>query len=135
MAMGARRADCRSSRSFPPAHCEQVKAAHSSGKKLIDFADVIIDNQCPPGDCVVELEGLDWRTGPLPTVTGGNDFQYDPLRNCRALLARGIKPVCCPATNLSAIPAPRLNSMHSTKPIERVSSTCSNNRIRTCVTG
>src|SRR3954452_17980097 len=37
-------------------HCEQVAAAHSSGKKLIDVADVIIDNHCPPGDCVLELE-------------------------------------------------------------------------------
>jgi uncharacterized phosphosugar-binding protein len=40
------------------------------GKKLIDVADVILDNQCPPGDCVVEMEGLEWRTGPTSTVTG-----------------------------------------------------------------
>ena len=33
-------------------HCEQSVPAHSSGKKLIDVSDVIIDNQCPPGDCV-----------------------------------------------------------------------------------
>src|SRR5271170_5674003 len=52
------------------AHCEQSQPAHSSGKKLIDFADIVIDNGCPPGDCVVELDGLDWRTGPVSTVTG-----------------------------------------------------------------
>ena len=52
-------------------HCEQSVTAHSSGKKLIDVADVIIDNGCPPGDCVIELEGLEWRTGPTSTVTGG----------------------------------------------------------------
>ena len=51
-------------------HCEQSPAAHSSGKKLIDVVDLVIDNHCPPGDCVLELEGLDWRTGPASTVTG-----------------------------------------------------------------
>src|SRR6266545_5822978 len=30
------------------AHCEQAEAAHSSGKKLTDCADIVIDNQCPP---------------------------------------------------------------------------------------
>src|SRR6266404_3299533 len=28
-------------------HSERSTAAHSSGKKLIDFADIVIDNQCP----------------------------------------------------------------------------------------
>src|SRR6185437_15079376 len=37
-------------------HSERVAAAHSSGKKLIDFADIVIDNHCPPGDCVQEIE-------------------------------------------------------------------------------
>src|SRR5215469_2915055 len=40
------------------AHCDEAKAAHSSGKKLIDCADIVIDNLCPPGDCVIELQGL-----------------------------------------------------------------------------
>jgi uncharacterized phosphosugar-binding protein len=35
------------------AHCREAKAGHSSGKKLMDVADILIDNQCPPGDCIV----------------------------------------------------------------------------------
>src|SRR5215470_5952167 len=50
-------------------HSDHSQPAHSSGKKLIDVADIVIDNHCPPGDCVLELEGLDWRTGPASTVT------------------------------------------------------------------
>ena len=53
------------------AHCSQSKPSHPSGQKLIDVADIVLDNQCPPGDCVVELPGLSWRTGPTSTVTGG----------------------------------------------------------------
>jgi uncharacterized phosphosugar-binding protein len=78
-------------------HCEQVPAAHSSGQKLIDVADVIIDNHCPPGDCVVELDGLDWRTGPVSTVTGGMIINMIRCATAERLLARGIKPVLLPS--------------------------------------
>jgi len=34
-----------------------AKATHSSGKKLVDLADVTIDNCCPPQDSLVEVGG------------------------------------------------------------------------------
>src|SRR5262249_2367934 len=70
MAAGARKRGLPVIAIVSKSHCEQAKPAHSSGKKLIDHADLVIDNQCPPGDCVVELEGLEWRTGPVSTITG-----------------------------------------------------------------
>ena len=79
------------------AHCEQATAAHSSGKKLIDYADLIIDNQCPPGDCVIELEGLEWRTGPISTITGAMVINMIRCATAEALLARGCKPVMLPS--------------------------------------
>lgn len=78
-------------------HCEQSVPAHSSGTKLIDHADVVIDNQCPPGDCVVELEGLEWRTGPTSTVTGGMIINMIRSATAEKLLARGIQPVLLPS--------------------------------------
>lgn len=78
-------------------HCEQSVPAHSSGRKLVDIADVLIDNQCPPGDCVVELEGLDWRTGPASTVTGAMIINMIRCRTAELLLERGIKPVLLPS--------------------------------------
>src|SRR5271169_5661916 len=56
-AMGAQRRGLPVIAIVSKAHCEQAAPAHSSGKKLIDCADLIIDNQCPPGDCIIELEG------------------------------------------------------------------------------
>src|SRR5258708_25941646 len=53
-------------------HSDRVPAAHSSGKKLVDLADVVIDNHCPPGDCVQDIKGLQWPTAPpspLPPPT------------------------------------------------------------------
>src|SRR5260370_36967845 len=37
------------------AHCEQAKPAHSSGKKLLDVADVVLDNGAPLGDTLLTL--------------------------------------------------------------------------------
>jgi uncharacterized phosphosugar-binding protein len=78
-------------------HCEQSVPAHSSGKKLIDVADVVIDNGCPPGDCVVELDGLEWRTGPTSTVTGGMVINMLRCRVAELLLERGVKPEMLPS--------------------------------------
>jgi uncharacterized phosphosugar-binding protein len=78
-------------------HCAQSPAAHSSGKKLIDVADIIIDNQCPPGDCLVELEGLEWRTGPLSTVTGGMIINMLRCATAEKLLQLGHKPILLPS--------------------------------------
>jgi uncharacterized phosphosugar-binding protein len=78
-------------------HAEAAPSGHSSGKKLIDIADVVIDNQCPPGDCVVELEGLEWRTGPTSTVTGAMIVNMLRVEVAERLLARGIKPVLLPS--------------------------------------
>jgi uncharacterized phosphosugar-binding protein len=78
-------------------HCENAPSGHSSGTKLIDHADIVIDNQCPPGDCVVELEGLEWRTGPTSTVTGGMIINMLRCETAERLLRKGYKPVLLPS--------------------------------------
>src|SRR5438445_6684364 len=79
------------------AHCEEAKPAHSSGKKLTDCADIVIDNLCPPGDCVVELEGLEWRTGPVSTITGAMIINMIRCAAAESMLQRGVKPVMLPS--------------------------------------
>jgi uncharacterized phosphosugar-binding protein len=97
MAMGAR------SRKLPviaivsKAHSDEAKAAHSSGKKLVGCADLVIDNLCPPGDCVLELDGLEWRTGPVSTITGAMIINMIRCGVAEALLAKGIKPAILPS--------------------------------------
>ncbi|MBL8174595.1 MAG: SIS domain-containing protein [Bryobacterales bacterium] len=78
-------------------HCENSPAAHSSGMKLIDHAGIVIDNQCPPGDCLIELEGLEWRTGPSSTLTGAMIVNMLRCATAEKLLARGVKPVLLPS--------------------------------------
>ncbi len=97
MAMGARTRGLPAIAIVSRAHCEQSPPAHSSGKKLIDVADVVIDNQCPPGDCVLELEGMEWRTGPTSTVTGGMLVNMLRVEVAERLLQRGVKPEVLPS--------------------------------------
>jgi uncharacterized phosphosugar-binding protein len=97
MAMGARRRGLPVIAILSRRHCEQVAPAHSSGKKLIDVADIVIDNQCPPGDCVVELPGLEWRTGPASTVTGAMIINMIRAETAERLLARGFQPTLLPS--------------------------------------
>lgn len=49
-------------------HCNASAPKHSSGKKLIDVADVILDNCVPAGDALVNVPGLDDPVGPGSTI-------------------------------------------------------------------
>jgi len=97
MAQGAKRRNLPVIGIVSRGHCDQSPAAHSSGQKLTDVADVIIDNQCPPGDCVLELPGLEWRTGPASTVTGGLIINMIRCQTAENLLSKGITPVLLPS--------------------------------------
>jgi uncharacterized phosphosugar-binding protein len=79
------------------AHSEQAEAAHSSGKKLTDCADIVIDNQCPPGDCVLPLAGLQWLTGPASTITGAMIINMIRCATAEGLLRRGKVPTLLPS--------------------------------------
>jgi len=97
MAAGARRRGMPVIGIVSRRHCEQSQPAHSSGKKLIDVADVVIDNHCPPGDCVYEVAGLEWRTGPVSTVTGAMIVNMLRCEVAERLVARGVKPELLPS--------------------------------------
>jgi len=50
------------------AHCSASAARHSSGKRLIDIADVVLDNCTPPGDALVSIDGHADLVGPGSTI-------------------------------------------------------------------
>lgn len=97
MALGAKRRGLPVIGICSKAHCDQSTAAHSSGMKLTDAADVLIDNRCPPGDCIHELNGHEWKTGPVSTVTGGMIMNMLRCEVAERLMGRGVKPVILPS--------------------------------------
>lgn len=78
-------------------HCRQAKPAHSSGKKLLDVADVILDNGAPVGDSLLALEGCRHKTGPFSTLGGGLVMNMLRCEVARRLVERGVEPVFLPS--------------------------------------
>jgi len=106
MAMGAKVRNMKVIAMVSREHCEGTPANHSSGKKLIDVADVVLDNQCPPGDCAQTIEGLDWKTGPISTITGAMAMNMVRSATAEKLIARGIKPIVLPSHHFPGSPKP-----------------------------
>jgi uncharacterized phosphosugar-binding protein len=79
------------------AHCEQARPAHASGKKLLDVADVILDNGAPIGDSLLELEGSRHKTGPFSTLGGAMVMNLLRCEVAQRLVDRGIEPVFLPS--------------------------------------
>lgn len=50
------------------AHCRASHPRHSSGKRLIEIADVTLDNGAPAGDALVRVPGLEYPVGPGSTI-------------------------------------------------------------------
>jgi uncharacterized phosphosugar-binding protein len=78
-------------------HCRQAKPAHSSGKKLTEVADVVLDNGAPVGDSLLALDGCRHKTGPFSTLGGALAMNMLRVEVAERLVKRGIEPVFLPS--------------------------------------
>ncbi len=51
-------------------HCLESSSKSPCGKKLVDYADVVLDTGAPAGDAMISLEGLESPVAPGSTVGG-----------------------------------------------------------------
>jgi uncharacterized phosphosugar-binding protein len=92
MAMGAR------TRGLPVVAVTAVEASrqsrsgHSSGTRLLDHADVVLDLCTPPGDALVAIAGLDTPVGPGSTIAAVALANELKVRTAMALQASGTLP-------------------------------------------
>lgn len=68
MAMEAKKRDLPVIAVISKDHSSRQAPKHSSGKKLMDVADVTIDNGTPAGDAMVSIDGLADPVGPGSTI-------------------------------------------------------------------
>ena len=72
-------------------HTNRVQPKHSSGKRLSEVADIVIDNLAPFGDSTLELgEGI--GVGPVSSLTAAFIAQRITIGVTEAMRARGKKP-------------------------------------------
>jgi len=73
---------------------------HSSGKLLLDYADVVLDNCGRIGDVCVKVPGMDYEIGPTSTVAGAYLLNAVMVQAVFNLKAAGIDPPVFKSGNL-----------------------------------
>src|SRR6187549_2024072 len=73
-------------------HSEKSKSKRADGKKLGDFADIILDTGAPVGDAMVYVDGLDTPVSPGSTVGGAMIINCIKAETARLLTAAGQPP-------------------------------------------
>ncbi|WP_084959103.1 sugar isomerase domain-containing protein [Thermoactinospora rubra] len=72
-------------------HSTQMTSRHPSGLKLLDLADVVLDNGAPYGDAILELPG-GGRYGAVSTITSALLAQMTVTETIDRLIALGETP-------------------------------------------
>lgn len=73
-------------------HSEKSKSKRNDGKKLSDFADLVLDTGAPVGDAMVYVEGLDTPVAPGSTVGGAMIINSIKAEIARLLTSAGHPP-------------------------------------------
>lgn len=67
----------------------RVTSRHSSGKRLFEIADIVIDNGGPEGDAVVRIPGLPQKAGPCTTIANAAILNAMMVQVAANLIAMG----------------------------------------------
>jgi uncharacterized phosphosugar-binding protein len=74
------------------AHLQASKSKRNDGKKLTDFADLVIDTSAPAGDSMVYIDGLESPVAPGSTVGGVIIINAIKARVAEILTQKGHPP-------------------------------------------
>ncbi|WP_334333086.1 SIS domain-containing protein [Companilactobacillus sp. HBUAS59544] len=72
-------------------YSKSVSSRHSSGKRLFEIADVVIDNHGDIGDASCEIPGVDQKVGPTSTVIGASILNTIIVEVNKQLVSQGVK--------------------------------------------
>ena len=100
MALEARKRGIRTIAITALAYSGGVASRHSSGKKLAELCDVVLDNCAPYGDAAVTVPGCPQKIGPLSSLTGVAIVNALAVAVVQALAARGQTPPVFMSANL-----------------------------------
>ena len=81
-------------------HSRSVQSRHSSGKKLYELGEVVLDSMVPAGDASMEFEGLVARAGALSTVLGALILNAVTVEAIQYMLDHGYEPPVLMSANL-----------------------------------
>jgi len=73
-------------------HTRAWPSRHSSGKRLVEVGDLVIDNCGVHGDACLELPGMSGPVGPTSSITGAFIVNAIIVQGIENALARGVAP-------------------------------------------
>ncbi|MBS7607390.1 MAG: SIS domain-containing protein [Candidatus Bathyarchaeia archaeon] len=73
-------------------YSRSLPAENPFGKKLYEVSDVTIDNKMPPGDAVIEIEGLPTKVAAISTIINSFILQSLTIATVNELLQEGVIP-------------------------------------------
>ncbi|HUS00875.1 MAG TPA: sugar isomerase domain-containing protein [Chitinophagaceae bacterium] len=79
-------------------HSEKSKSKRTDGKKLSDFADIVLDSGAPAGDSMIYIDGLETPVSPGSTVGGIIIINSIKAEVAKLLTAAGQPPKVLTAT-------------------------------------
>ncbi len=81
-------------------YTKSVESRHPSGKKMYEFADVILDNKAIKGDALLEADGAPQKFCPGSGITSSAILQCLVASTVGELLKRGVEPPLFLAANV-----------------------------------
>jgi len=73
-------------------HSESQPSRHSSGKKLYQVADIVLDTGAPVGDACMAFQGIPMRAGPASTALGASILNAVMVEAIQYMLDKGEEP-------------------------------------------
>ncbi len=81
-------------------HTGSVKSRHSSGKKLFELGDIVLDSHVPAGDASMSYQGLPAKAGALSTVLGAAVLNAVMVEAIQYMLDHNYEPPVLMSANL-----------------------------------
>ncbi len=100
MAQGAKERGLRVIAITSRAYSDHVPSRHSSGKKMYEFADIVLDDKVAKGDAVLSAEGVPQKFCPTSGVINTALLQTLMAVTVEKLLERGFMPPIIRAGNI-----------------------------------
>ena len=73
-------------------HSKSQASRHSSGKRLYEVADIVLDTGVPVGDACMSFEGMPMKAGPASTALGGSILNAVMVEAIQYMLDKGEEP-------------------------------------------
>lgn len=84
----------------PQEACARLTSRHSSGKMVVDFADVLLDTKGVYGDAAVDLPGVPTKVAATSAITSPLILQCVVLEAIELMVSQGFEPPVYRSNNL-----------------------------------